>query len=667
MSTDADDIAIARQLSEAGIATPDQIAKGLAAQGLALQQGKQISLAEALLRAGILTSAQKESVEKVARRQRGRIQELGPFRLKRKLGEGGMGAVYLAEDSRDGRRLALKVLPRNLAADPEYVQRFRREIDAAKKLQHPSIVRAFESGEDLGYFFYVMEYCEGESLEAALKRQGLIPWHRALQIVRDVAQGLDYAHKSGFVHRDIKPANVFITVANAAKILDLGLAKRIDESQASFKTVTGTVLGTPHYISPEQARGEKVVDGRADIYSLGAMLYHVITGEVPFTGNSVYEILDKHVHSELPNPQDIAEDIPDGVVSVLQKMMAKDVLNRYANCDALGQDVDLVLAGKSPEGAMLKPGDSSVATPRKQSDRVRRKRAGTYRSPKPTVPQEKRKLLLWGGSVAAVAVVAMVWLLSGAPSSTRVFDQWANQARAEKDPTASLALWKKAEAVVETSADRTEARRHIDELSARVSRLQGAAKTDGSPSAKVSQDPSVGMRRLLLDDFELGVFAWTYSDGREFPGAKGALVHDPDVGHAGKGSLRLKADFTAGGSYVSGGRNLPPRSDLKELRFWLRGDVVTNLGIRVEDSSGQVHQKPVPLTGTRDWQEVIVSFEKVAGGDHWGGANDGKWHGPVKAFQICPNVASFARAKSGEIWLDDLEGILNMDSPDSKR
>src|SRR5207237_1243045 len=136
-------------------------------------------------------------------------------------------AVYLAEDTKKSRRIALKLLPRKHAADPEFMKRFRRESEAACSLQHPNIVLAFEAGEDAGYHFYVMEYCEGEPLDRALQRAKILPWRRSLEIVRDVARGLQYAHAQGFIHRDIKPANIFVTADGASKILDLGLSKRI--------------------------------------------------------------------------------------------------------------------------------------------------------------------------------------------------------------------------------------------------------------------------------------------------------------------------------------------------------------------------------------------------------------------------------------------------------
>lgn len=425
MSSDAQDIAVARYLKQEGMVTPEHLQQGLQAQARAVEGGKPISLAQALLNVGAITPAQKETLEKRLKgeEKKGGTQQLGPYRLRKKLGEGGMGAVYLADDSRDGKKVALKVLPRRHAADPEFLKRFRREAEAAIKLDHANIVRAFEAGEEASFHFYAMEYCEGEPLDRALKRTGLFSWHRAFEIVRDVARGLQYAHAQGFIHRDIKPANIFMTAAGMPKILDLGLTKKIDESQLSFQTLSGAVLGTPHYISPEGAKSDKSIDGRSDIYSLGATLYHLLTGEPPFSGNTLYEILSKHVNAELPNPQDVAEDIPDGVVHVLRKMMAKSPNDRYSDCGELVNDVELVLQGKTPQSAALGAGASAVAQLRKQIVGARRKRAGTYRVPLAGKPGNQAALV-WGGVgfAALVVIILAVALSSGSSPPTRPAD-----------------------------------------------------------------------------------------------------------------------------------------------------------------------------------------------------------------------------------------------------
>jgi eukaryotic-like serine/threonine-protein kinase len=359
------DIALARFVKQTGLATPDQVADAMQIQARSHQAGNPISLSEALVQKGILTAAQRETVEKKAQAQAG-AQQLLHYKLLKKLGEGGMGAVYLAEDTQQGVKVAVKVLPRKYAAEAELLKRFRREADAAGQLKHPNIVGAYRFGEDRGFHFYVMEYCEGETLDATLKREQRLAIHRAIDLTLQAARGLKYAHDQGFIHRDIKPANIIVTREETAKILDLGLSKNLEESEKSFKTVSGAVLGTPHYISPEQAQGEKAIDGRTDLYSLGATFYHLLTGQTPFDGTTIFEILSKQVTAQLPNPQDLREEIPDAAVHVLRRMMAKAPADRYRDCGELIEDLEQLRSGKVPATKILDPALSAVALVRKR-------------------------------------------------------------------------------------------------------------------------------------------------------------------------------------------------------------------------------------------------------------------------------------------------------------
>lgn len=286
--------------------------------------------------------------------------QLGPYKLLRKIGEGGMGTVYLAEDTGTSRQVALKVLSSKLATDAESIMRFRREVKAASKFNHINIVASVGFGEERGHLFYAMEYCEGEPMDQRLKRLGKIPWLEAFEIVMQVTRGLEHAHDQGFIHRDIKPDNIVVTPEGVAKILDLGLAKSIMHSNQSFYTDSGITLGTAHYISPEQARGDRKLDGRTDIYSLGATLYHMLTGTPPFHESTGVAILVCHVDEQLSDPRQIQSDIPARVVQVLQKMMAKTPEDRY--CDGgLLVDLELVLAGKEPMSHPLSAPLSTIA------------------------------------------------------------------------------------------------------------------------------------------------------------------------------------------------------------------------------------------------------------------------------------------------------------------
>ena len=365
MPENVSDEAFARAVQQAGVVSYDQLEAAKASQAENAAKGVLVSLADILVQQGVMASATRENIEKKVRAlQAGGIQQFGQFKLLKKLGEGGMGAVYLAEDTNAGRQVAIKLLPKKHAGDSEFLSRFRREARAAGQLNHVNIVAAHTVGEEMGNHYIVMEYVEGEPLDKTLKRDGALTWDKAVEIVMQVARGLKHAHEHGIIHRDIKPANIVVTPKGVAKILDLGLSKTLGGDEHTFHTQTGVALGTPHYISPEQAKGDKNIDGRTDIYSLGATFYHLVTGMTPFEGSTAAVIMLKHLNEQLTNPQDIVEDLPDGVAHVIIKMMAKEPNDRYRDCKELLDDLELVIDGKNPSSHAIEVGKSSVAMPR---------------------------------------------------------------------------------------------------------------------------------------------------------------------------------------------------------------------------------------------------------------------------------------------------------------
>jgi len=408
MPNDAIDLAFARHVRQIGLVTQEQVNAALQTQSTSIKEGKPLSFSEVLVHMGLITAAQRESLEKKVKDQQAGVQQLGVYKLARKLGEGGMGAVYLATDP-SGKSVAVKVLPRHLGMNAEFVKRFRREADAATQLKHPNIIGATFAGEDLGYHYYVMEYCDGMPLDKLLLAQKTLPIAQAISISLEVARGLKYAHDLGIIHRDIKPSNIILARNGEAKLLDLGLSKNIGDSALSFKTVTGAVLGTPHYISPEQAQGEKNVDGRSDIYSLGATLYHLITGRTPFDGATALEILSKHVNTVLPNPQDLREEIPDPLVHVLERMMAKEPADRYRDCGELITDLVEAQEGRTPKSQVIAASLTTIAPSARRAPL--RKRPPTIR--RAAARSNPKNLYLIGGGFAAAVVVLLIVLTSG--------------------------------------------------------------------------------------------------------------------------------------------------------------------------------------------------------------------------------------------------------------
>jgi len=356
----------ARYVKQVAMVTPEQVEAAEQEQRRQMDSGVTLPLGALLVKQGAITAVQREGVEKrLAAKQAGGLQQLGPYRIVRKLGEGGMGAVYLAEDTAaNHRQVALKVLPKRHAQDAEFVSRFKREARSAIGLTHPNIVAAYAVGEDFGVHWYAMEFCPGEGLDAKLKRAGTLPWREAVQITIQIAAGLAHAHAQQIIHRDIKPANLVLAANGTAKVLDFGLAKQLGGGQ-SLMTQTGVVMGTPHYIAPEQARGDKGIDGRADIYALGATLYHLVTGHTPFSGSSPAAVIMRHLNDELPDPREEITDLPDGVAEVIRRMMAKHPKDRYRDGEALIADLELVAAGQSPAGSAIDPSLSSVARRRR--------------------------------------------------------------------------------------------------------------------------------------------------------------------------------------------------------------------------------------------------------------------------------------------------------------
>jgi serine/threonine-protein kinase len=257
------------------------------------------------------------------------------YEIRTQVGRGGMADVYLARDRLLNRRVAVKVLSPTFAADPDFVERFRREAQAAASLNHPNIVSVYDSGQEDGVSFIVMEYVNGQTLSELLRQHGRIPAAEAARIAADIADALEFAHRNGVVHRDVKPGNVLITPEGAVKVTDFGIARA--ESSDTI-TKTGNVLGTATYFSPEQAQGF-ALDGRSDVYSLGVVLYEMLTGSAPFVADSPVSVAYKHVREQPVPPSRVQPDVPSALDRIVLTAMAKDVTQRYPSAQALRADL----------------------------------------------------------------------------------------------------------------------------------------------------------------------------------------------------------------------------------------------------------------------------------------------------------------------------------------
>jgi serine/threonine-protein kinase len=257
------------------------------------------------------------------------------YAVEAEIGRGGMAVVYLAEDLKHHRQVAIKVLQPELAASLG-AERFLREIEIATKLVHPRILPIFDSGEADGFLFYVMPFIDGESLRDRLDREKQLPLEDALQIAQQVADVLSYAHDQGIVHRDIKPENILFEAGHAI-VADFGIAKAIATAGGERLTQTGLAMGTPAYMSPEQAGGEAYTDGRGDVYALGCVLYEMLAGDPPFTGATSQVILARKSTESVPSLRAARETVPEGVEAVIGRSLAKAPADRYPTAEAFGE------------------------------------------------------------------------------------------------------------------------------------------------------------------------------------------------------------------------------------------------------------------------------------------------------------------------------------------
>ena len=267
----------------------------------------------------------------------------GRYELQDVAGSGGMSSVYRARDTVLERTVAIKILHEHYSDDPEYVERFRREARALAQLNHPNIVTVIDRGEFEGRQFIVFEHVEGENLKELVDREGQVPVDRALALVHQVARGLAFAHDHGVIHRDVKPHNVLIDEDGVAKVTDFGIARSLEP--ADGLTETGTLLGTSEYIAPEQASGAQV-DERSDQYSLAVVLYELLTGEPPYTGDNFMAVAMKHIQQPVPSVRDVRPDVAPRIDAIVARAMAKRPDDRFPSTEAMMAALEAARVGK---------------------------------------------------------------------------------------------------------------------------------------------------------------------------------------------------------------------------------------------------------------------------------------------------------------------------------
>jgi serine/threonine-protein kinase len=334
------------------------------------------------------------------------------YRVVRKLGGGGMADVYLCEDLTLGRNVAIKVLLQRYLGDATFVERFRREAKAAAGLNQQNLVSIYDWGELEGTYYIVMEYVEGETLKDLIRRRGRLSGNEAVMVGLQLLAAVDFAHRGGIVHRDIKPQNVMIDRAGTAKVMDFGIARAGD----SGMTEAGSILGTAQYLAPEQAKGHQV-DERSDLYSVGVVLYEMLTGTVPFKGESAVTVALKHV-SEVPlEPAELVPGLPYSLNQIVLKAMAKDPADRYQSAAEFGRDLRAAREGGPVQAAAFDAGGERT---RVMAAGAAAAETGTQTSVLDAAPPPRRKKSRWPlilvillVCIIAATAVALWWSMSG--------------------------------------------------------------------------------------------------------------------------------------------------------------------------------------------------------------------------------------------------------------
>ncbi|MFC4376535.1 Stk1 family PASTA domain-containing Ser/Thr kinase [Nocardia halotolerans] len=349
------------------------------------------------------------------------------YELGEIIGFGGMSEVHRARDVRLSRDVAIKVLRADLARDPTFYLRFKREAQNAAALNHPAIVAVYDTGEatvDGGPLPYiVMEYVEGDTLRDIVRGKGPLAPRKAMEIVADVCAALDFSHKAGIVHRDMKPANIMINRAGAVKVMDFGIARALADSSNPM-TQTAAVIGTAQYLSPEQARGE-TVDARSDVYSVGCVLFEILTGQPPFMGDSPVAVAYQHVKEDPPLPSSVNPGVPRELDSVILKAMAKNPANRYQSAAEMRADLIRVLGGQKPSAPMVMNDEDRTTImdyedeppPRRFHDQAENTSEQVAVGP-PDEGRNRTGLIAIGVAAAVAVAFGMFWVLLGPGSKS---------------------------------------------------------------------------------------------------------------------------------------------------------------------------------------------------------------------------------------------------------
>ncbi len=348
MADGLEDSQISRLVVERQLVTSDELKAAAEHQRQLAAGGHERPMSEVLIDLGYATRSQLSRLQGSSDDSGGRpAQQIPGYQLLNRCGAGAMAVVYRARQLSLDRIVAVKVLPRRLSKNAEFVERFYREGRAAAQLNHRNIVQAIDVGEASGYHYFVMEYVEGCTVYDELAEAKVYSEREAVDIITQIGRALLHSHERGFIHRDVKPKNIMLTKDRVAKLADMGLAREATDLQAAMAEA-GRAYGTPYYISPEQIRGEVDIDHRADLYSLGATFYHMVTGRVPFEGPTPAAVMHKHLKETLTPPDHLNTGLTSGCGAMIEMLLAKSREDRYPSSRELLTDLDRLSRNQPP-------------------------------------------------------------------------------------------------------------------------------------------------------------------------------------------------------------------------------------------------------------------------------------------------------------------------------
>jgi serine/threonine-protein kinase len=332
-----------------GLATSEEVELCSALLREGIEEDEPRTLGDLLIENAFVTTRQIDRLKSELEARRS-TEQIPGYKMIKKIGSGAMATVFMAKQLSLDRLVAIKVLPRRLSANTNFIERFYKEGKAAAQLNHPNIVSAYDVAKAGDHHYFVMEYVDGKTVYDRITKGRRLEEVEALEIVIQVAEALRHAHERGFIHRDIKPKNIMISREGKVKLADLGLARALSD-KAAAEAEAGRAYGTPYYISPEQIRGEVKIGPAADIYGLGATLYHMVTGRVPYEGKNPSAVMHKHLKARLVPPDHLNAKISAGCAQVIEMMMAKKQSDRYRRVDDLLEDLKMLAQGESPHFA----------------------------------------------------------------------------------------------------------------------------------------------------------------------------------------------------------------------------------------------------------------------------------------------------------------------------